>query len=378
MGFTSEQKRNASVIISVGRSLGASQRDILIALMAAFQESGIRSLNYGDRDSIGIFQQRNAWGSRSARLDPYQSARMFFLGGSQGQQGLLDKRNRNRLSLAQAAQAVQVSAFPNAYAKWQDEAASLLGMSPGKAASALGGKQGGSLGAGSWTRPVRNGTLTQVYGRPNSGYSAGHHTGIDYGVSMGTPVYAAAAGRVVRVTSGGSYGQRIEIEHNGKVWTLYAHLSASSVRVGDTVSAGQIIGKSGNSGNSTGPHLHFEVRQGQNRYGNTVNPMKFLDGSTTPSAYVDQPMLGEDSTTTVPLNTLDLLQSTPLDQVGMQMSKPYVYLNPIDMMAAPNIPVPSGPLNQLASGPAPVSEQPQTSAGEQNPLSAAPLEPEMV
>lgn len=375
MGFTSEQKRNASVIISVGRSLGASQRDILIALMAAFQESGIRSLNYGDRDSIGIFQQRNAWGSRAARLDPYQSARMFFLGGAQGQRGLLDFGNRGNMSLTQAAQAVQVSAFPSAYAKWEDEARALLGMSPTKA--------GGSVtvsDSGTWTRPVRNGRLTQSYGRPNSNYAAGHHTGLDYGVPIGTPVYAAAAGQVVRVTNGGAYGQRIEIEHNGKVWTLYAHLSQAAVRVGQTVSAGQLIGKSGNSGNSHGAHLHFEVRAGANRYSNTVDPMKYLDGSTTPSAYLEGPMdlLPPDSTETVPLSTLDLLQTQPVDQVTQQMAKPYVYLNPIDMMAAPNIPVPTGVLNQLAAGPAALSEPPDTRVGDEDSLSATPLEPEMV
>lgn len=375
MGFTSEQKRNASVIISVGRSVGASQRDILIALMAAFQESSLRNLGHGDRDSVGLFQQRTrGWASRSIRMDPVQSARMFFTGGYGGAPGLLDKKNRGRLSLAQGAQLVQVSAFPSAYARWEDEARSLLGMAPGKA-----GKSLAVSDSGTWTRPVRNGTLTQSYGRPNSGYAAGHHTGVDYGVPLGTPVYAAASGRVVRVTNGGSYGQRIEIEHNGKVWTLYAHLSQASVRVGQTVNAGQVIGKSGNSGNSTGPHLHFEVRQGANKYGNTVNPMGFLDGSTTPSAYVDQmDLLPEDSSTTVPLSTLDLMQSQPLDQVAQQMGKPYVYLNPIDMMAAPNIPVPTGPLNQLAAGPAPLEEPPPTRVGGEDSLTATPLEPEMV
>lgn len=374
MGFTSEQKRNASVIISVGRSVGASQRDILIALMVAFQESSLRNLSYGHLDSVGLFQQRTrGWASRSIRMDPYQSAKMFFTGGFGGAPGLFDKPNRGRMSLSQAAQAVQVSAFPSAYARWEDEARSLLGMAPGKAGQSI-----AKTDSGTWTRPVRNGTMTQEYGRPNSGYAAGHHTGIDYGVPMGTPVYSAAAGRVVRVTNGGAYGQRIEIEHGGKVWTLYAHLSASSVRVGDTVQAGQVIGKSGNSGNSSGPHLHFEVRQGANKYGNTVNPMKFLDGSTTPSAYIeDGQMLPADSTVTVPLSTADLLINQPLEKVAASMAKPYVYLNPIDMMAAPNIPVPTGPLNQLSSGPIPNPEPEPTRVADEG-LGASPLEPEMV
>lgn len=126
MAWSPEQISNAKIIISVGRQLGASDRDITIALMAGWQESGLRNLNYGDRDSIGMFQQRNAWGSKQARLDPVQSTRMFFLGGAQGQRGLLDFKNRNSMDLGQAAQKVQVSAFPDAYDKWQDESEQLL------------------------------------------------------------------------------------------------------------------------------------------------------------------------------------------------------------------------------------------------------------
>lgn len=126
MAFTPEQRRNAAIIYAVGRDVGASLRDIQIAIMAAIVESGLRNLDYGDLDSIGMFQQRDAWGSRRARLNPYKSARMFFLGGHGGQQGLLDKTNRNQMTMGQAAQAVQVSAFPDRYAEHQQEAAALL------------------------------------------------------------------------------------------------------------------------------------------------------------------------------------------------------------------------------------------------------------
>lgn len=124
--WSDEQVNNARVISQVGRSLGASSRDIQIALMTAFQESGLRNLDHGDRDSVGIFQQRNAWGSTSDRMNPAKSARMFFLGGSQGQRGLLDFKNRNNLELWQAAQKVQVSGFPRAYAKWEGSARLLM------------------------------------------------------------------------------------------------------------------------------------------------------------------------------------------------------------------------------------------------------------
>lgn len=124
--WSSEQLANARVIAQTGRSLGASDRDILIGIMAALQESGLRNLNYGDRDSIGLFQQRNAWGSRQDRLDPTASAKMFFLGGNAGQRGLLDFKSRDQYSLTQAAQKVQVSAFPDAYAKHESKARDLL------------------------------------------------------------------------------------------------------------------------------------------------------------------------------------------------------------------------------------------------------------
>lgn len=129
MAWSSEQLSNARVIAQVGRSLGASDRDILIGIMTAMQESGLRNLNYGDRDSIGLFQQRNAWapgGSVAYRLDPRNAARMFFLGGNQGQRGLLDFKQRDKWSLTQAAQKVQVSAYPDAYAKHESRAREIL------------------------------------------------------------------------------------------------------------------------------------------------------------------------------------------------------------------------------------------------------------
>lgn len=126
------QLANANTIIQVGNQLGASQRDITIALMTAMQESGLQNINYGDAagpDSLGLFQQRAPWGSAQARMDPASAARMFFEGGTTGEPGLFSFSNRNSMSLTQAAQAVQVSAFPSAYAKWQGDAQSILGTS---------------------------------------------------------------------------------------------------------------------------------------------------------------------------------------------------------------------------------------------------------
>lgn len=135
MAFTDEQRRNAAVIIRVGNQVGASARDILIALMTAMQESGLRNLNYGDRDSVGLFQQRHTmgWGSIQQIMNPEYSARAFFLGAGTNK-GLLDYKERNGWSLTQAAQQVQRSAFPDAYAKHEGGARTLLeSLGDGKA-----------------------------------------------------------------------------------------------------------------------------------------------------------------------------------------------------------------------------------------------------
>src|SRR5262245_61450762 len=113
--FSPEQIRNAQIIISVGRALGASARDIQIALAAAMQESSLINVNYGGGSSIGLFQQISDWGTHQERMDPYQSARMFFLGGHKGQPGLLDDHWREHQTLGEAAQWVQRSAYPDRY-----------------------------------------------------------------------------------------------------------------------------------------------------------------------------------------------------------------------------------------------------------------------
>lgn len=132
-GWSSEQKAMANVIIKVGRQVGASRRDIRIALMTALQESGLRNLDYGDRDSLGLFQQRTSmdWGSREQVTNPYYAARAFFLGAGTNS-GLLDIKGRNKMSLSQAAQAVQRSAYPDAYAKWADDALTFISGLPSK------------------------------------------------------------------------------------------------------------------------------------------------------------------------------------------------------------------------------------------------------
>lgn len=126
--LSAEQRGNAATIISVGRSLGVSDHGIVVALSAAMQESSLRNLSHGDRDSVGLFQQRpsQGWGSATALQDPATAAKLFFTGNPGKTRGLLDIAGWSSMNVTTAAQAVQVSAYPKAYAQWEKTAQSLL------------------------------------------------------------------------------------------------------------------------------------------------------------------------------------------------------------------------------------------------------------
>lgn len=126
--LASEQRANAATIVAVGRSLGVSDHGIVIALAAALQESSLRNLDHGDRDSVGLFQQRpsQGWGSVASLQDPATATKRFFTGNPGHTRGLLDVPGWSSMNVTTAAQAVQVSAYPTAYAKWEKTARSLL------------------------------------------------------------------------------------------------------------------------------------------------------------------------------------------------------------------------------------------------------------
>jgi murein DD-endopeptidase MepM/ murein hydrolase activator NlpD len=110
---------------------------------------------------------------------------------------------------------------------------------------------------GTWTRPI-TGPITSHFG-PRWGRL---HAGTDFGVPIGTPVYAASHGTVLAAGPASGYGRWVKLAHPGGINTVYGHISSAAVTVGQAVQAGQLIAYSGNEGRSTGPHLHFEVRPG--------------------------------------------------------------------------------------------------------------------
>ncbi|CCK28965.1 secreted peptidase [Streptomyces davaonensis JCM 4913] len=125
-----------------------------------------------------------------------------------------------------------------------------------------------------WVAPVETYELSASYGSGGERW-ARRHTGQDFAVPIGTPVRAVGEGRVARVSCGGPFGVEIVLEHAGGYYTQYAHLAAVAVDQGERVSTGQWIGQSGTTGNSTGPHLHFEVRVTPES-GSAVDPASWL------------------------------------------------------------------------------------------------------
>ncbi|MEU0223349.1 peptidoglycan DD-metalloendopeptidase family protein [Streptomyces sp. NPDC006284] len=111
----------------------------------------------------------------------------------------------------------------------------------------------------SWVAPVETYELSASFGSAGARW-ANRHTGQDFAVPVGTPVRSVGTGRVVTVTCGGAFGMQVVVQHAGGYYTQYAHLAAVAVDQGERVRPGQWLGQSGSTGNSTGPHLHFEVR----------------------------------------------------------------------------------------------------------------------
>lgn len=419
--LSSVQVGHARTIWRVGQQLGMGDHGGVVGIATALQESGLRNVSYGDRDSVGLFQQRAGWGSTATRMNPEKSARLFYA-------ALKQVRGWRSMSVTRAAQAVQRSAFPSAYAKHEKAATGLVALFRSRApagssgaVAALGSAMCGNVGAAScpatgmgmeagltpdalrvvrcvkhrwpqlrsfggvgprpanvdsdhqdgraidamipdyqtatghqlgqtvatwvvanrkklgvkyviwnahiWNvqrasegwracgsakascysgandtaahrdhvhisvfgnqatiapsevrgptgpivRPVDHYVLTARFGQCGSRW-AHCHTGLDFAASTGTPIRAIMGGRVIWTRWGGGYGNLTKIQHPNGIQSWYAHQSSRKVHVGDTVTAGEMIGRVGATGNVTGPHVHLEVRD----RGTPVDPDRWL------------------------------------------------------------------------------------------------------
>ncbi|MCX5072935.1 M23 family metallopeptidase [Streptomyces sp. NPDC060334] len=123
--------------------------------------------------------------------------------------------------------------------------------------------------------PVEGSYVSTQYHAGGGMWSSGSHTGIDFHAASGTSVHAVGAGTIVEAGYGGAYGNNVVIKHNDGTYTQYGHMSSLDVSVGQQVTPGQQIGLSGSTGNSSGPHLHFEARTGS-QYGSDIDPIAYL------------------------------------------------------------------------------------------------------
>ena len=276
--WDSEQVTNAQVIVSVGVHKAVQPRGWIIAVATAMQESGLRNVAGGDRDSIGLFQQRpsQGWGTPDQLADPVYAAGRFY-------DKLLTVDGWPSLPLTEAAQRVQVSAYPDAYAKWEDDATELVSLlTDGLLAC-------NSVGPGGWVVPV-DGPIVSGFRTPERP----RHDGVDIAVPRGTVIRVAATGTVLTArcnvapeTHGcdrdGSpairgCGWYVDLRHAAGVITRYCHMQTQPfVHEGQTVVVGQPLGLVGSSGHSSGPHLHYEAHlDGDRSSDGAVDPVGFM------------------------------------------------------------------------------------------------------
>jgi murein DD-endopeptidase MepM/ murein hydrolase activator NlpD len=283
--LSTEQRNNARTIYAVGAQLGIPLRGELIAIATALQESTLINRTAAtDHDSLGLFQQRpsKGWGTPAQILNPVYASTAFY-------QHLRRVKNWQQMPLTQAAQAVQRSAYPNAYAKWEPLASSIAADVGTGIQRALPADLQQCASMNGWTQPVRAPIVSgfRTGGRPG-------HDGVDLGAARGTPIKVASAGTVIIVKCNitpashgcdrdGSpatpgCGWYIDVQHADNVITRYCHmLTRPLVIIGQQLSAGQVIGYVGSSGHSSGPHLHFEVHlHGDRSAAGAIDPVEFM------------------------------------------------------------------------------------------------------
>ncbi|MEV6652622.1 M23 family metallopeptidase [Streptomyces sp. NPDC051219] len=178
-----------------------------------------------------------------------------------------------------AAASSTVLSAPAASIAAQSEAQAKKAAEVKKATVAAKAKKAKKAANPAWTNPVAKYTLSASFGLGGNMWSQ-KHSGQDFAVPTGTPVKAAGAGTVVKAGPNGggdgpAYGNAIVVKHANGKYSQYAHLSKIKVYIGQKVKTNQQIALSGNTGNSSGPHLHFEIRTTPN-YGSAINPVAFL------------------------------------------------------------------------------------------------------
>ncbi|MEU7254628.1 M23 family metallopeptidase [Streptomyces rimosus] len=222
-------------------------------LLAAHARDALRASRSLAVDSVATYVRTAELDTRRTRLDAERRRIGRRLGAARG---LLHKVSR------QSARSGRCGRLPGTVSAVAKRSATEVSPVP-----ASGGR---------WTRPVERYQLSAGFGGAGSRW-AHRHTGQDFAVPVGTPVRSVGRGRVLSLTCGDSFGISMVVQHGAGTFTQYAHLSAVVVGAGQQVRAGQQIALSGSTGNSTGPHVHFEVRRTP-QVGSGVDPVPWLRG----------------------------------------------------------------------------------------------------
>ncbi len=278
-----EQLTHANLIVQIGVQRGFSSRSIQIAVATAIQESNLLNLDYGDRDSLGLFQQRPSmgWGTREQILNPVYAINTFY----DRLEKVEGRDLRLMMEVAIEIQRPNRAAYESRW-NWDLVSAQIVNGRTGDPDSIIPDGNIGCSNVGSigWHLPLDPGVYSIESGfgmrlHPTLGRWI-MHDGIDLGAPAGTPIYAAHAGKVTRAGEYGSLGNYVTIDHGGNVETGYGHMSAISLFIteGTFVNAGDIIGAVGTTGRSTGNHLHFSVKVG----GQFVDPASFMSSIGLP------------------------------------------------------------------------------------------------
>lgn len=297
--WTPEQRDNANAIVGIGIARGFSYRDTKIALMTAMQESNLRVIPYGDRDSLSLFQQRPSikggdgrpyWGTAEQIMNRTYTVNRFY------DEMARKVPDRDSMRETEVAQKIQASAFPEAYQKWADEADAILTASnfgdtgPNDSGVLLAASEACSQAvtvgtAGSWMIPIDKSAY-----RISSNYGMrwdSLHDGLDMAAPAMTPIYATNDGTIIelQVPPGGGWGNTVVIDHGDGSRTRYAHMHNATqligLQVGQQVKKGDLIGYVGTTGKSTGNHLHLTVylncpgSVSLNSVCDTVDPVQF-------------------------------------------------------------------------------------------------------
>jgi len=277
----------ANTIIRAGIEAGASEYDIKIALMTALAESDLQALSYGDLDSQNAFQQRPSqdWPDT---VDTLTAAQAFFKGHGTNL-GLLDIKNRPQKDAGALAQEVQRSAYPERYGEFEQVAEDIVisARKPTEKALSLTDVAVNALDPRPRDRafPIKGKTMASSEVTSEFGWRYGggkrdtgernFHQGIDLACAYGEPITAVESGVVEHVDTDpdgyGSYAIAL-ITPDGTEF-LYGHVQKRLVQNGDWVEPGALVAECGSEGNSSGPHLHFEMWQGSQ----PINPRDYLE-----------------------------------------------------------------------------------------------------